>query len=117
MITALLLALVSQPVDYSLADPDRTTADYVAPAALVPVVNVLYWLPGKYVLEDYFADISLDTMRGNLRHGWVFDDDLFAVNQFGHPYQGNSYFATARSFGLSFWESAPYVLLGSVLWE
>src|SRR4051812_11474010 len=69
-------------VDYTLADPARGLAEYLASAALVPAVNVLYWLPGKYVLRDYFADISFDTMRGNIRHGWVFDDDLFAINQF-----------------------------------
>jgi hypothetical protein len=109
--------LAEQPVDYSLANPEPTLADFLVPAALVPVVNVAYWLPGKYVLKDYFADISFETMKGNLRHGWVFDDDLFAINQFGHPYQGNSYFSVARSSGLSFWQAAPYVAAGSVMWE
>ncbi|MGH7414845.1 MAG: DUF3943 domain-containing protein [Candidatus Rokuibacteriota bacterium] len=53
----------------------------------------------------------------NLRTEPVFDDDPFSINQIGHPYQGGVYFGAARSAGLSFWESLPYSLGGSFLWE
>jgi hypothetical protein len=36
---------------------------------------------------------------------------------FAHPYHGNLYFNAARTNGLTFWESAPYSLLGSAMWE
>ncbi|MBP5712837.1 MAG: DUF3943 domain-containing protein, partial [Prevotella sp.] len=34
-----------------------------------------------------------------------------------HPYHGNLYFNAARTNGLTFWESAPYSLGGSLMWE
>jgi len=39
------------------------------------------------------------------------------INQFGHPYQGGNYFSAGRANGLSFWESVPLTVLGSVTWE
>ena len=34
-----------------------------------------------------------------------------------HPYHGNTYFNAARSNGMSFWQSYPYALGGSLMWE
>ena len=34
-----------------------------------------------------------------------------------HPYHGNLYFNAARTNGLTYWESAPYALFGSAMWE
>ncbi|MCK5689547.1 DUF3943 domain-containing protein [Myxococcota bacterium] len=89
---------------------------YLAPALFIPVVNTAYWLP-SWLLNADFAQINLDTMRGNFAHGMVIDEDNFTTNQFGHPYQGGSYFNTARTFGLSFWEAVPYTAAGSLMWE
>ena len=47
----------------------------------------------------------------------VWDNDFFVTNMFAHPYHGNLYFNAARTNGLTFWESAPYSLLGSAMWE
>jgi hypothetical protein len=55
--------------------------------------------------------------ENNLKYGFEWDDNAFAVNQFGHPYQGGNYFTAARSNGLSFWESSAYAALGSATWE
>ena len=52
-----------------------------------------------------------------MQQGWVWDLDDFMVNQLGHPYQGNNYFNTGRSNGLSFWESAGVTAFGSGTWE
>ena len=90
----------------SVCKTPRKQPGYLAPAVFVPVVNVAYWLP-SWLLEADFAQINLDTMRGNFAHGMVIDEDNFTTNQFGHPYQGGSYFNTARTFGLSFWEAVP----------
>ena len=53
----------------------------------------------------------------NLRARPEWDDNSFMINQWGHPYQGSTYFSAGRSNGLSFWESAPLAVLGSVTWE
>jgi hypothetical protein len=65
--------------------------------------------------SDY--DVSLSSIRNNLRGGWVTDNDPYQVNQFGHPYQGSMYHGFARSAGLSYWESAAYTFAGSAAWE
>jgi hypothetical protein len=80
-------------------------------------VNVLVWSFDRYVLNDPAARIGWDTWKSNFQQGFGFDNDAFIMNLFGHPYQGNLYFNSARSMGMSFWESAPYVLGGSLMWE
>jgi len=65
--------------------------------------------------SDY--DVSLSSIRQNLRSGWVTDNDPYKVNQFAHPYQGSMYHGFARSAGLSYWESAGYTFAGSAAWE
>jgi hypothetical protein len=52
-----------------------------------------------------------------MKRGWEWDLDDFAVNQIGHPYQGNNYFNAGRSNGLSFWESSALTAFGSGTWE
>lgn len=103
--------------DYDLPDPQRSMGAYLAAGILAPGVNLLYWAPSKYIVKNDYSDINFRTMKGNLQHGLVFDEDGFTTNQIGHPYQGGSYFNMSRSLGLSFWESAPYVALGSLTWE
>jgi hypothetical protein len=63
-------------------------------------------------------DTNLSTFWDHVNHGpWVVDQDAFAVNQFGHPYQGSMYHGFARSAGLNYWESLLYDNAGSLLWE
>lgn len=64
---------------------------------------------------DY--NVGLDSWRRNIGGKWVVDNDPFAINQFGHPYQGSMYHGFARSAGLSYWESSAATMLGSLFWE
>lgn len=66
--------------------------------------------------DDDF-DSDWDSFEDNLTGKWVYDDDPFLVNQFGHPYQGSMYHGFARSAGLGYWESLAYTVAGSFLWE
>ena len=63
------------------------------------------------------ARITPTTWWVNMEQGWVWDLDDFAVNQIGHPYQGNNYFNSGRANGLSFYESAAMAAFGSATWE
>ncbi|HKX39582.1 MAG TPA: DUF3943 domain-containing protein [Burkholderiaceae bacterium] len=65
--------------------------------------------------SDY--DVSLSSIRRNLRGPWVVDNDPFKVNQFAHPYQGSLYHGAARASGLGYWESAALTFAGSAFWE
>jgi len=86
-------------------------------AAEATGINVLVHCFDRFVLNEDFAKTTMRTMRQNFRNGMVWDNDMFSTNLFAHPYHGNLYYNSARSNGLSFWESAPYALGGSLMWE
>lgn len=80
-------------------------------------LNVGVWAFDRFVMQEDFAKISPSTIKHNIQHGFVWDNDQFSTNLFAHPYHGNLYFNTARSNGMTFWESAPYAFAGSLMWE
>lgn len=80
-------------------------------------LNVVVWAFDRYILNEDFARISIHSIRENIRNGFVWDNDKFSTNLFAHPYHGSLYFNTARSNGMDFWGSTPYVLGGSLMWE
>jgi hypothetical protein len=51
------------------------------------------------------------------KENWVIDQDPFAVNQLGHPYQGATFHGFARSAGLDYWQALLYDNYGSYLWK
>jgi len=69
--------------------------------------------------QQSYADINYETIWKNLsRNRWIWEDrDRFTENQIGHPYQGSTYFASARVNGFSFYESMLFPPLGSIMWE
>ncbi|MDR2914386.1 MAG: DUF3943 domain-containing protein [Tannerella sp.] len=71
----------------------------------------------RYVLKGDYAQISFSSIKKNFQTGFVWDNDKFATNMFGHPYEGGIYFSAARTNGLNFYESMPYALGGSLMWE
>jgi hypothetical protein len=83
-------------------------------------INLLYNLMNQVIKpteEKKYFRTSPSSWWENLKYGFEWDDNAFAVNQIGHPYQGSNYFNAGRSSGLSFWESAPLAALGSATWE
>jgi len=91
-----------------------------------------YWVPAVGILgfdfllnqfdrryvepqEDFRS--TWDSFEHNLQASWVYDNDTFEINQFGHPYQGSMYHGFARSAGLGYWTSMGYTFLGSAAWE
>jgi hypothetical protein len=106
------------PRDYDAPDPQRSGLTFVRAAANTMFMGYLVWQFDWLTSSSttYLADGR--HIAANFRHGFTFDDDTLAENFVGHPYGGGTgFFAAARSTGLSFWESAPYVLGGSAFWE
>ena len=97
----------------ALPEPKR----YWQAAAEATGINVGVQLFDRYVLNSDFAQTTLNSLKRNFTDGMVWDNDFFITNLFAHPYHGNLYFNAARSNGLNFWESAPYALGGSAMWE
>ena len=90
---------------------------YGKAAGEVTGINLLIAGFDRYVANFDFARISLNTMKENLTHRWVWDGDNFVTNQLGHPLQGNIYFNSARTSGFNYWESLGFVAIGSLQWE
>jgi hypothetical protein len=81
-------------------------------------INVGIWAIDRYIIaDDDVYNISINTMRSNMQHGFVWDNDQFSTNLLGHPYHGGLYFNAARSSGLGFVRSVPYSFAGSLMWE
>ena len=97
----------------ALPEPKR----YWQAAAEATGINVGVQLFDRYALNSDFAQTTLNSLKRNFTDGMVWDNDFFITNLFAHPYHGNLYFNAARSNGLNFWESAPYALGGSAMWE
>ncbi len=76
------------------------------------------WVFNSYApLDGYWARVGPKTWSQNLREGWTWDTDDFMTNVFLHPYHGATYFGYGRANGLTFWESVPLPVLGSMEWE
>lgn len=99
---------------YEKYNPKR---NLLIPVAEVIAVNVGLSLFNNYVGNQPYAKITFQSVKHNLDTGFVWDDDVFVVNQFGHPFHGGVYFNSARSTGYNFWESIPFAFGGSLMWE
>ena len=86
-------------------------------SASIMGVNFGIWSFNRFVMKEDFAYINKHTIRENLKHGFVWDNDNLDTNMFFHPYHGNLYFNAARSNGYDFWQSGLFALGGSALWE
>src|SRR5574338_1066129 len=88
--------------------------NYWLPAVEIIGLNFGVWGYHRYLSGENWSNISWETIKNNLKYGFVWDYDGYLTNQFWHPYHGSNYFNAARSNGLEFWESAPYAFLGSL---
>ena len=88
----------------------RALGELVVAGGIIHGVN-------RYAMNEPYAQSNLHTIRRNFRSGYIWDNDNFYTNELGHPYQGSIFFNTARSNGHNFWQSVPFALLGSLMWE
>src|SRR5688572_27321545 len=57
--------------------------------ARVTSANLFNWAFNRYLLKEEWTDVSLETWKYNLKHGWEWDADRFGVNFIGHPHSGS----------------------------
>ncbi len=118
-ITLVLLCVLpaaAQSVEPSIYPPPEKKRVLLAITETL-LVNVVVNLTNSYAFGEKWSRVHLDDWKRNWRFGWEWDDNPFGTNMFAHPYHGSAYFNAGRSNGLSFWESAPLVYLGSWTWE
>jgi hypothetical protein len=70
-----------------------------------------------YAWGEEWTRVTPETIERNLTGPWTFDPNDFATNQFGHPYHGHLAFSAWRAAGHEFWESIPFPIVMSTLWE
>jgi hypothetical protein len=81
------------------------------------IVELIPWAISKWITQPGWANVGWQSWWSNIQKGFEYDGDNFLTNNFAHPYHGNLYFNTARTNGYNFWESTPFALTGSLLWE
>ncbi len=112
-----------QQTDQSPDRPSRRACDGCPPRsvgkALLEATFIVNGMAeaANLIRGQVTSHITPKTWWANMKQGWVWDLDEFAVNQIGHPYQGNAYFNSGRANGLSFYESAAVAAFGSGTWE
>lgn len=79
--------------------------------------NMALWAFDRYIQKGDFAYISLNSIKENFRHGFIWDNDRLGTNMFLHPYNGSLFFNAARSNGYSYWGSGLFAFGGSAMWE
>ena len=79
--------------------------------------NIGLWAFDRYVQHGDFAYISLNSIKENFKHGFIWDNDKLGTNTFLHPYNGSLYFNAGRANGFNFWQSELFAIGGSAMWE
>ncbi len=88
------------------------------PAAEGLGFNALTFAIDRYIFKFPFStEVSYSTWKYNISKGWEWDSDRFGINFIGHPYSGTLTFNAARSNGYNYWQSFPFSLGGSLMWE
>jgi len=87
------------------------------PAVEVFGINSFVWLQDRFLLNADFSHIGPSTWKYNIQKGWEWDADRFGINFVAHPYTGSMYFNAARSQGYNYWQSVPFAVGGSLMWE
>lgn len=104
---------------YLLNDDIKLNRKYPLWKPVVQVfgINTFIWTLDRFLLNENFSHIGPSTWNYNINKGWEWDDDRFGINFIGHPYTGSLYFNAARSQGYNYWQSIPFAVGGSVMWE
>ena len=56
------------------------------------IINTAVWADNRFERKADYAKISLNSIRANIKRGFVWDNDLFASNQLLHPIHGSLFF-------------------------
>jgi hypothetical protein len=107
-------AAAAQPTTPAVSDPERSV---VVPALEIIGFDLILSTFNRRFSGSTDYDVSLGSIRRNLRGPWVVDNDPFSINQFAHPYQGSLYHGAGRAAGLGYWEAAALTFAGSAWWE
>lgn len=95
----------------------REKKNYLLGFGGMALSNLALFSINKYIGHTEFSRVSSRSIYKNLTGPWQWDSSTFHVNQFGHPYQGYTYYAAGRANNLNALESTLLAALGSYTWE
>lgn len=105
-----------RPPELAELPTESKEGTWLLPIGQKLLADVISWSVADAWGEEW-THISGDTIERNLTGEWTFDPNDFATNQFGHPYHGHLAFSAWRAAGHEFWESVPFPIVMSTLWE
>lgn len=117
---AIISPFVFSPVDAQISDSITSHRfPHLKASITTTASNIALNRVNRYILPSgrEWADVSWASWKENLRHTPEWDWDLFTTNWFAHPYAGSMYYNSARTVGLSYWQSAGYTIAGTAMWE
>lgn len=106
--------------DFLIMPKDSLYGTHVNPLIVTTEVlglNAFVWGWDYFVLDKTYAHTGPSYWKRNFREGWKWDHNHWAINFYGHPYQGSMYYSAARAGGYGFYGSMIYAALGSSTWE
>ncbi len=103
-------------IDYDAPDPNRGVLNVVRAVANVGFENYVIWQ------IDWFRGVEWNTVTREgigrtVSSSFSFGYDPITEDLLGHSLHSVLHFTSARSAGLSFWESALFPAIGSLWWE
>ncbi|MBP9197407.1 MAG: DUF3943 domain-containing protein [Saprospiraceae bacterium] len=90
---------------------------YFRPVIDITGVNFIINRFDTHIMKVDWSSVSLSSWKLNLDRGFLTDGDAFPTNWLGHPIHGSLFFNAARMNQMNFWQSIPYVMGGSMMWE
>jgi len=108
---------ISAPVPAQGVDAWGVKRNWGLAIGEVVAVNNVVWLFNEYIRGAAFTQVNPRSWYDNIKTGFVWDDNHFTTNMFAHPYHGSMYYSAARSNGFNYWQSAPFAIAGSFMWE
>jgi hypothetical protein len=86
-------------------------------AGEVLAINLVASRRNEYKRVANFNQASPRSWWANFEEGFTYDDNQFRTNQLAHPFNGSTYFNSARAHGQGFWSSSVYATAGAFFWE
>ena len=80
-------------------------------------INFVSTALNEYTRGESSYPITPRTIEHNIEQGFKYDDNEFKTNQLIHPFNGGTYFNSARANGIGFWGSAGLAIAGAFIWE
>lgn len=118
VIVALALAVWARAQEHDADTVPSLRCRPLAALSNVLITHSSFFLIDRYLLDEQpYSKVTMHTIHRNLKSPFVWDNDNYFQNQFGHPYQGSIYYNSARRNGYSMLQSMPFVLAGSLMWE